>query len=69
MFKKIYIMLFFFFLLFSYNRFEVIAQNNSISLTIVIEGDVPSEPNGSIVVLDKGVYKISNKSVRKFRYL
>jgi F0F1-type ATP synthase membrane subunit c/vacuolar-type H+-ATPase subunit K len=61
MFKKIYIMLFFFFLLFSYNRFEVIAQNNSISLTIVIEGDVPSEPNGSIVVLDKGVYKISNK--------
>jgi len=54
-------MLFFFFLLFSYNRFEVIAQNNSISLTIVIEGDVPSEPNGSIVVLDKGVYKISNK--------
>lgn len=36
-----------------------LAQTNSISLTVTIEGDIPSDPNGSIVVLDKGVYKIS----------
>jgi F0F1-type ATP synthase membrane subunit c/vacuolar-type H+-ATPase subunit K len=37
------------------------SQTNSISLTVVIDGEVPSDPNGSIVVLDKGVYRISNK--------
>jgi F0F1-type ATP synthase membrane subunit c/vacuolar-type H+-ATPase subunit K len=39
---------------------EAHSQTNAISLTVTIEGDIPSEPNGSIVVLDKGVYKISN---------
>lgn len=36
-------------------------QTNTISLTVAIEGDLPSDPNGSIVVLDKGTYKISSK--------
>lgn len=40
---------------------KISAQTNAISLTVAIEGDVPSVPNGSIVVLDKGVYRISSK--------
>ena len=40
---------------------KIFAQNNAISLTVVVEGELPTDPNGSIVVLDKGVYKISNK--------
>jgi F0F1-type ATP synthase membrane subunit c/vacuolar-type H+-ATPase subunit K len=47
------------FLIVSLN-FVVNSQTNSISLTVVIEGETPSDPNGSVVVLDKGVYKISN---------
>lgn len=39
---------------------SVFSQTNAISLTVVLEGEVPSDPNGSIVVLDKGVYKISS---------
>jgi F0F1-type ATP synthase membrane subunit c/vacuolar-type H+-ATPase subunit K len=36
-------------------------QTNSIALTVVVEGEIPSDPNGSIVVLDKGTYRISSK--------
>jgi len=62
MYKKFFkAILFIYFLLLSFDSYNLNAQNNSISLTVVIEGDIPSEPNGSIVVLDKGVYKVSNK--------
>jgi len=37
------------------------AETTSIALTVAIEGDIPSDPNGSIVVLDKGQYRISNQ--------
>jgi len=40
---------------------SVLSQTNTISLTVVLEGEVPSDPNGSIVVLDKGVYRVSEK--------
>lgn len=61
MFKKL-IFSFFIFLFFLISiTYITFSQNNAISLTVVVEGDLPSDPNGSIVVLDKGVYKISNK--------
>ena len=61
MFKKL-IFSFFIFLFFLISITNItFSQNNAISLTVVVEGDLPSDPNGSIVVLDKGVYKISNK--------
>jgi len=49
------------FIFFIFIPFQTVnSQTNSISLTVVIEGDTLSDPNGSIVVLDKGVYKISS---------
>ena len=42
--------------------FKVGAQTNSISLTVEIEGTLPTDPNGSIIVLDKGIYKVSSKT-------
>ena len=51
-----------FLFIFSNLGYKALLQTNTISLTIEIEGDVPSDPNGSIVVLDKGTYKVSSKS-------
>lgn len=42
--------------------FKAGAQTNSISLTVEIEGALPTDPNGSIIVLDKGIYKVSSKN-------
>lgn len=61
MFKKFIFSFWIFVFILSLSTNTTFSQNNAISLTVVIEGELPSDPNGSIVVLDKGVYKISNK--------
>lgn len=45
-------------LLFSY---KVFSQTNSISLTVQVNGVVGTSPNGLIVSIDKGVYKVTEK--------
>jgi len=61
MFKKFIFSFWIFVFILSLSTNTTFSQNNAISLTVVIEGELTSDPNGSIVVLDKGVYKISNK--------
>lgn len=39
----------------------VFSQSNSIALTVQVEGVEGTSPNGTIIVLDKGVYKVSEK--------
>lgn len=56
--KKLFLTSYIFLFLFC----MVHAQTNTISLTIEVVGDIPTEPNGSIVVLEKGTYKISSKA-------
>jgi F0F1-type ATP synthase membrane subunit c/vacuolar-type H+-ATPase subunit K len=60
LFQKVLFLFLFFFILTSVD--VVTAQTNAISITVEVS-DVPqgSEPNGLIVTIDKGTYKLSSK--------
>lgn len=55
---KFFLFLFLNFILF---RFTVLSQTNSISLTVQVSGVIDSAPNGLIISIDKGIYKVSDK--------